>query len=374
MSSYTLRQLAAFNKHAHSMDRAEMLACMPFSMATSDKLKSGDVVGCFHDYGDVVEEDLHRYLGNFLKQEGLDEDNGPRYTLGQLAWIGAVGMFSDGLQKAVIEMGESNVVAQTFALSAKAAGRNVIKFWELEQQILDAEVHEYFHSVLKSYPENWPGKTSSPEQPSSREAASVVYELPAGQFKDWDGKKEWTGYKAENYQPTARQQLIIAVVREALNSGLYYTQEVLEFCAKAVKLTPEQAAVGKGKVEGGAFGMDCYYARGYIEAQAGHQADRAAWNDLRPFVGQVLGALVFSDGKRTTGMTVGVVNAEDRQITVSGKRGAQRVNSTWCSAVVISQCMNRAFELGYRKDKFQDFVAHAARERTSSQECSGPSP
>lgn len=58
------------------------------------------------------------------------------------------------------------------------------------------------------------------------------------------------------------------------------------------------------KVENGDFGMDCYYARCYLETQERIERECLALQELAPAIGMQLGTLVFSDLKSTTGATV----------------------------------------------------------------------
>lgn len=168
--------------------------------------------------------------------------------------------------------------------------------------------------------------------------------------------KDWAGHKCEDYKPTERQLIVIEAVQSALDAKCFYTDMVLEHCKKYLAITPEQAAVNTERVEGGNFGMDCYYARNYIEAQLGHESERIALNRLNPRVGQDLGVLIFSDFKRNTGMTITAISAGGKLFDLCGKRGAYKVSLS-CTAKQIEHAMNRAFQQGSRKDNFDKFVS-----------------
>lgn len=170
-----------------------------------------------------------------------------------------------------------------------------------------------------------------------------------------DPYKDWTLRECEDYSPTERQCTIIEAVQSALDAKLFYTSDVLEHCKVFLGVTPDQAAVGAKNVEGGDVGMDCYYARGYLEAQRCHKIARISLDRLKPRVGQCLGTLVFNDFKRTTGVTVTEYSG-GKILHASGKRGAYTVTLS-CTAIQIENAINRAFERKQRKDNFDSFVA-----------------
>jgi hypothetical protein len=151
----------------------------------------------------------------------------------------------------------------------------------------------------------------------------------------------------------------MAAVQSALDAGLFYTSAVLAHCIDFLGVTAEQAAVNTQRVEGGNIGMDCYYARNCIEAKRGHEAERLTLFRLNPHVGKLLGTLVFSDMKRCTGMTITAISSGSKLFDISGKRGSHTVNCS-CTARQIESAMNRAFEIGARKNDFKAFCAPSA--------------
>ena len=178
----------------------------------------------------------------------------------------------------------------------------------------------------------------------------IAYSLPADSYKDWAGSQN------RGYLPTKRQSLVVAAVKAALDGGLYYSKDVLAFAKTHLGVTEEQAAVHATTVEGGEVGMDCYYARGYLDAKKRFDAEDRALQKLAPKVGDVLGVLVFSDFKRSTGVEIiGVTNGS---ITLRGKRGAHQVTLT-ASALQIANAMDRAFERGQRNAGFDGFSRKA---------------
>lgn len=183
---------------------------------------------------------------------------------------------------------------------------------------------------------------------------------------------EWVGCETEGYQPTDRQKVLIDAVLDAKANGLFYTKDVLNHVAKALSVTPEQTAVGATRTEGGDFGMDCYYARQFIEARHRHEAERQAWTLLKPAIGMDIGTLVFNDYKRTTGVVVtgfvgdgDVKNGKGMLMALRGKRGSMTVllNAT---ATQVRYAMDRAAEKGNRKTNFDQFVAVSATKQSQS--------
>lgn len=167
---------------------------------------------------------------------------------------------------------------------------------------------------------------------------------------------DWTGHQREDYAPTARQLPIIAAVASALDAGLYYSDAVRKHCATRLRITAEQSQVGAKYVEGGEFGMDCYYARRYLDAQARFKGERETVALLKPQVGMLLGTLLCSDGKRTTGLKVIAIASDGITLTLQGKRGALPVQ-LFCSATSVRRGIDNAAERGHRKDDFAAFTA-----------------
>jgi len=180
-------------------------------------------------------------------------------------------------------------------------------------------------------------------------AAEPVYALPKNVYE------EWTGCEGLTFQPNQRQQIVIEAVRTALGEGLYYTSQVHERCVELLRPSVEDLEVQKTKVEGGAVGMDFYYARGYIAAQQAFAAEREALSLLKPQVGMQLGTLMFNDFKRTTSVRVIEVMPDVLTLRLQGTRGSQTVQFT-CGAVAVKAAMERAAERDLRKGGFADYV------------------
>jgi len=165
---------------------------------------------------------------------------------------------------------------------------------------------------------------------------------------------DWAGCQAPGYTPTERQAPIVEAVAAALAAGLFYSSDVLKHCAAALHVTPEQAEHQESRmhrVEGGTLGMDCYYARRYLEAVKAREIEAADAAALRAAPGLRLGAL-YADGKRLLACVVESV--EPGRVTVTAKRGAQAVR--WpLSCTSLRYAMNRAHERGWRPAGWAEF-------------------
>lgn len=168
--------------------------------------------------------------------------------------------------------------------------------------------------------------------------------------------QDWDGCEFELFEPTKRQKTIIAAVQSALNADFFYARDVLKHCVDFLGVTPEQALVGADHVEGGAFGMDCYFARRFIDATKRRAQERSALHYLNPQVGQKLGTLVFSNYKRNTGMVIISVSDDRKSIAIKGRRGLLNV-STVCNALGIINAAKLAAGCGVRKKDLCNLAA-----------------
>ena len=164
-----------------------------------------------------------------------------------------------------------------------------------------------------------------------------------------DEYTDWAGHQSLHFTPTERQALVIEAVAAALASELFYTVDVTAFCAARLSVDPVTLTHQRSqtmRVEGGSFGMDCYYARRYLDAVKARNAEACARAALKPAIGQRLGILMFSDYKRMTGCTITDLN--DEAITLIGKRGSVTVTAT-ASAMQIVNAQARAAERRARR-------------------------
>lgn len=130
----------------------------------------------------------------------------------------------------------------------------------------------------------------------------------------------WRGCKADGFQPTPAQAEVMATVRAATDSGLFYTDMVHDYCIQALGVPPEMAAIGKDRVEGGDVGMHIYYARGANDAADSWELEHKNAEALRAKIGQKLGCIMFSDYKRVTCAVI-LALEEGCTFRVRGKRG-----------------------------------------------------
>lgn len=182
-----------------------------------------------------------------------------------------------------------------------------------------------------------------------------VYQLPEKQ-DDWSGAK----YSAD-FVPNARQQIVIDAVQTALNEGKYYTSDVLARCIELLNIDAHTASMNFG--EGGIVGMDCYYARGYIDAKKAREASLKTFNEMALREGDELGILVFTDYKRTTGVKITGISEGGSTFTFTGKRGAYTVTGTG-STDQLKCAIDRAFSTGKRKTDYAAFLATQAKRPT----------
>lgn len=162
-----------------------------------------------------------------------------------------------------------------------------------------------------------------------------------------DSYARWTPVIALREVPSAPMQELIDATRAALESGLFYSRHVLDAVVTALahRLTPALLERGRGRVEGGDFGMETYYARKYIEACAQREHRRAAEARLSLAPGRALGTLIFNDGKQTTSCVV--TKWENGWGTLRGRRGRQTVEIR-CDAIAVEYAIERYHE---RRDR-----------------------
>lgn len=176
---------------------------------------------------------------------------------------------------------------------------------------------------------------------------TLQYHLPEDTYHDWNS------CEFRNYQVTPRQALVVEAVKQAVQvQGLFYSSDVYDFCIKLLKPNDGDRKAGLGYVERGHVGMDLYYARKYLDAQARFQKEDEAWARLKPQVGMKLGTLVFQDLKVSTSWVITAIT--DSSLSMAGKSGRNGVSCT-CSALSVRYCMDRAFERAKRKDNFEAF-------------------
>jgi len=176
------------------------------------------------------------------------------------------------------------------------------------------------------------------------------YSLPEHVYDDWRGAESLA------FVPNDRQRVVLQAVERALSEGLFYSTDIRARCAELLQPSDADKARGAGKVEGGYFGMDLYYARCSIKAQKRHQEQAETLRALSPTVGDVYGVLVFNDYKVSRACRVEEVSDEG-DIVLSLCRGARAGWRVTVSAVQIAYAMDRAHEKGARRGGWKDWSA-----------------
>lgn len=131
----------------------------------------------------------------------------------------------------------------------------------------------------------------------------------------------WQGCKADGFQPTPAQAEVMATVRAATDSGLFYTRDVHAYCIQALGVPHQFAAIGKDRVEGGEVGMHFYHARGANDAADSWALEHKNAEALRARIGQKLGCIMFQDFKRVTSVVL-AGQEEVGTFRVRGKKGS----------------------------------------------------
>ena len=185
---------------------------------------------------------------------------------------------------------------------------------------------------------------------------AIRYELPPEKYAQQQGNESWMAAQSPSFKPTARQQLLMDAVAKALDDGAFYNRDVDEHVAKALGVTLEQRARNSHGVEGGDFGFDVYNASKAVEAQRGNAKSREFAKALNLKPGDLLGTLVFNDGKVTTGVKVIGLSENGLIATINGKRGAAALNGE-AGVDSLAAAMDRAKERGKRKDGYAEYVA-----------------
>lgn len=137
MSTYTLDQLIFFI--ATGMERPAMLRAMRslgiddnacFALGSSESTRDRNVVRLYTDYGAAYGRQLERYIDSVVaSQPAAERPGAPRYSLGQLAWIHAVGLFRDDMERDMQVIGAPGSTATQLAAAA-AEHRTVLGLWK----------------------------------------------------------------------------------------------------------------------------------------------------------------------------------------------------------------------------------------------------
>lgn len=185
------------------------------------------------------------------------------------------------------------------------------------------------------------------EQPPAPTAAPA-YRLPE------DVGTDWRRAEALDFEPDARQKIVMDAVEKALANGVFYNRDMDEKVAEALGVGADVRSRKNSGTEGGDFGYDVYMARKAVEAKQRHAEIARVQAEQNFKAGDVLGTLIFNDFKVNTGVTVEAVNGD--QIKLRGKRGAYSVTME-TGPTNIKYAIERAHEKGKRKDSYEEFIA-----------------
>lgn len=187
------------------------------------------------------------------------------------------------------------------------------------------------------------------------------YELPAvGTCYD-----QWRLCKSPAFAPTPRQRLVMEAAERARDAGLFYNVEVNAAVAKDLGVTKEQLARNTERVDGGDFAYDVYFARSAVEAMRNHRKLVATAQALAFQPGDKIGALIFNDGKRNTGMVVTTVGAAGIELELEGKKAGKPIGLR-TNVGAVANAIATAFDRGARKDTYENFKLTRLRHTAGS--------
>ncbi len=160
-------------------------------------------------------------------------------------------------------------------------------------------------------------------------------------YKLWDG----------NYILTPHHIIMKAALNKAIDVGIFYCNDMVDYVANELGVTQEQRDADKleGKtraVEGGPFAMEVYLARKVVESERFAASDAVIRDNLNLQVGQKLGKLRLSDYKYALGCTVD--NLSVTSVVLSASRGGRRIKFQ-CSYTALHNYIER--ENTYKQQK-----------------------
>ena len=188
MRTYTLDQLTRFTDIG--MERLPMLRAMQalgmdedacFALPTSDSTRKRDVIQLYWDYGNQYGAQLEQYIDWVLVQNvgvpgpQADED-AARYSLGQLAWVHAIGMCKNDMAEAMIALGTPADTSRDLAHAATECG-TVLGWWKYHGQAHGPAISAYLASCLTSYPPAWPHGLTRTQPPAPYPAVGYHHQL-----------------------------------------------------------------------------------------------------------------------------------------------------------------------------------------------------
>lgn len=127
-----------------------------YALCSSAATRAGDIVRLYWDYGGSYRPQLERYLDSVIAlQPCAAPPDAPRYTLGQLAWIHAVGLFPDDMVRDMLAIGVPGETADQLAVSA-TRHKTVLGIWQECGQHHGVALERYLKACLASYTPGWP--------------------------------------------------------------------------------------------------------------------------------------------------------------------------------------------------------------------------
>lgn len=247
------------------------------------------------------------------------------------------------------------VVTETFD-KAKVQALNTAKYEAVP-------VAEHLAS-LSAKPASTP--TSSAAESLGADAPKSWYTLPDGDINDEWRDAKGRGTRHPDFEPTARQQMLMDAVGKVLDAGAFYNDDVQAKLAGMLGVGKDVLASNRTGVVGGDFGYDVYLARHALETKRATKNSEKIAQELNLSVGDSIGTLMFLDFKVTTGVTITSKNDTGLIYGITGKRGAAVLNGE-VGVDNIKGAIERAHERGKRKDSYADFIASRKAQDAAAQ-------
>lgn len=197
------------------------------------------------------------------------------------------------------------------------------------------------------------------------DAPKSGYTLPDGDINDEWRDAKGRGTQHPDFEPTARQQILMDAVGKVLDAGAFYNDDVQAKLAEMLGVGKDVLASNRTGVQGGDFGYDVYLARHALETKRATKNSEKIAQELNLSVGDSIGTLMFLDFKVTTGVTITSKNDTGLIYGITGKRGAAVLNGE-VGVDNIKGAIERAHERGKRKDSYAEFIA-SRKEQASTE-------
>lgn len=221
------------------------------------------------------------------------------------------------------------------------------------RELTNARQEEVVRKAAESLAARKAAKESTEPQQAAAEQPPAPTAAPAYRLPE-DVGTDWRRAEALDFEPDARQKIVMDAVEKAIADGVFYNRDMDEKVAEALGVDADVRSRKNSGTEGGDFGYDVYMARKAVEAKQRYAEIARVQAEQNFKVGDVLGTLIFNDFKVNTGVTVKAVNGD--QIKLRGKRGAYSVTME-TGPTNIKYAIERAHEKGKRKDSYEEFIA-----------------